>query len=103
MKKIIIATLALVGIASAAPVWAHTPLMACFDEGDGSITCEGGFSDGSSASGVEFRLEQDGKVLLETKFNAYGEVNFPKPEHPYAAVIYAGKGHEVRIDGDNIF
>ncbi|MDD2557777.1 MAG: hypothetical protein RBR43_03585 [Desulfuromonadaceae bacterium] len=103
MKTLFIATLALVGIAVSVPVWAHTPLLSCFDEGDGSVTCEGGFSDGSSASGVEFRLEQDGKILLKTKLNAYAEVNFTKPELPYEAIFYGGKGHEVRINGGDIF
>ncbi|MDY0213107.1 MAG: hypothetical protein RBR06_08890, partial [Desulfuromonadaceae bacterium] len=102
-KTLFIATLALVGIAVSVPVWAHTPLLSCFDEGDGSVTCEGGFSDGSSASGVEFRLEQAGKVLLKTKFDSYAEVNFTKPEQPYEAIFYAGKGHEVRISGADIF
>ncbi|MBK1637032.1 hypothetical protein CKO19_14985, partial [Rhodovulum adriaticum] len=29
---------------------AHTPLCACYDNGDGTVLCEGGFSDGSSAA-----------------------------------------------------
>jgi hypothetical protein len=36
-----------------AQVWAHTPLCSCYDNGDGTVTCEGGFSDGSSAAGVQ--------------------------------------------------
>jgi len=81
---------------------AHTALMSCFDEGDGTITCEGGFSDGSSASGVEFRVEQKGKVIMKTKMNEYSEVNFKKPEGDYQAVFNAGEGHTVYVDGEDI-
>ena len=31
----------------AAQALAHTPICSCFDEGDGNVTCEGGFSDDS--------------------------------------------------------
>ena len=87
---------------SLSTAYAHTALMSCFDEGDGTITCEGGFSDGSSASGVEFRVEQKGKVIIKTKMNEYSEVNFKKPESDYAAVFDAGEGHRVYVDGKDI-
>ena len=49
-----------------ASVWAHTPLCSCYDNGDGTVTCEGGFSDGSSAAGVQMRVEKDsGGVLIK--------------------------------------
>jgi len=82
---------------------AHTPLMSCFDEGDGTVTCEGGFSDGSSASGVEFLVEQNGNVVLRTKMDEFGEVNFEKPNGDYKAIFNAGEGHVVVIDGKDIF
>ncbi|WP_175498232.1 hypothetical protein [Desulfuromusa kysingii] len=101
MKKIILMTmfymLLLVATASA-----HTALMSCFDEGDGTITCEGGFSDGSSASGVKFHVAQKGQKILETKMNEYSEVNFKKPEGDYQAVFDAGEGHQVIVDGNDI-
>lgn len=88
--------------ATAGSAAAHTALMACFDEGDGTITCEGGFSDGSSAAGVEFRLEQNGKVLLQSRMNEFGEVNFKKPAGSFKAVFDAGEGHLIEIEGKNI-
>ena len=88
--------------ATAASAAAHTALMSCFDEGDGTITCEGGFSDGGSAAGVEFRLEQNGKVLLQSRMNELGEVNFKKPTGSFKAVFNAGEGHLVEIEGKNI-
>lgn len=99
MKKIII-TLALVLTASA--VFAHTALMACFNESDGTITCEAGFSDGSSASGSKFRVEQDGKVIYEATFDQNSEVNFEKPEGEFQAVYDAGVGHRVTVQSKDI-
>lgn len=84
-------------------LFAHTPLLTCIDEGDGSVTCEGGFSDGSSAGGIKFRLEQNGKVLLDTKLNGSSEVNFQKPQGAYSAVFDAGAGHIVYVNSKNIF
>ena len=100
--KIFGTTLILVlGLALAA--FAHTPLMSCFDEGDGTITCEGGFSDGSSAAGVEFSVEQSGKAILQTRLNEFSEINFEKPQGSYKAIFNAGEGHVVTIDGKDIF
>ena len=59
IKKVIFS----LAIASSS-LFAHTAIMSCFDNGDDTITCEGGFSDGSSASGVKFRIEENGKNLL---------------------------------------
>lgn len=83
--------------------YAHTPLMSCFDEGDGTVTCEGGFSDGSSAAGVEFRIEQKGKAVLTTRLNEFSEVTFDKPQGDYQAIFNAGEGHVVTINGKDIF
>ena len=101
MKKITVFTTILL-MFSLSTASAHTALMSCFDEGDGTITCEGGFSDGSSASGVEFRVEQKGKVILKTKMSEYSEVNFKKPDSDYQAVFNAGEGHAVYVDGNDI-
>lgn len=99
MKKLLLSALLL---AAAPMAMAHTPLMSCFDEGDGTITCEGGFSDGSSAAGVNFYVEQDGNKIVEEKFDELNSVNFEKPEGDYKAVFDAGEGHRVTIEGSNI-
>jgi hypothetical protein len=83
-------------------LFAHTAIMSCFDNGDGSITCEGGFSDGSSASGVKFRVEQGGKAIFESKMSEDSEVTFKKPNGDYNAVFDAGEGHKVFIKGSDI-
>jgi hypothetical protein len=100
MKKIAVSLILLLAFATNA--LAHTALMSCFDEGEGTITCEGGFSDGSSASGVVFRVEQNGKTILKSKLNEFSEINFKKPDGAYQAIFDAGEGHQVYIDSKDI-
>ena len=84
-------------------VLAHTPLCLCYDNGDGTITCEGGFSDGSSASGVEIRvLDAEGKVLIKGKMDEDSEFTCKKPGGPYKIQFDAGPGHLVEVDGKDI-
>eukprot|EP01156_Anaeramoeba_ignava_P006831 Anaeramoba_ignava/a349712_43.p3 GENE.a349712_43~~a349712_43.p3 ORF type:complete len:100 (+),score=23.74 a349712_43:481-780(+) len=97
MKKIL---LGLAFVASS--MFAHTAIMSCFDNGDGTITCEGGFSDGSSASGVKFHVLKDGKSIYEAKMNEDSEVTFKKPSGSYTAVFDAGEGHQVHVKGSDI-
>jgi hypothetical protein len=82
---------------------AHTPLCSCYDNGDGTVTCEGGFSDGSSASGVRMRVE-DGKggVLIQGKMDQDSEFTFDKPAGAYKVVFDGGEGHAVEVDGKEI-
>jgi hypothetical protein len=91
------------GFVPAGPAFAHTPLCSCYDNGDATVTCEGGFSDGSSASGVQMRVEgNDGKVLLKGKMDQDSEFTFDKPSGPYKVVFDAGEGHVVEVDGKEI-
>eukprot|EP01155_Anaeramoeba_flamelloides_P027358 Anaeramoba_flamelloidesa824474_55.p2 GENE.a824474_55~~a824474_55.p2 ORF type:complete len:100 (-),score=11.24 a824474_55:57-356(-) len=97
MKKI------LFGLAFiASSMFAHTAIMSCFDNGDNTITCEGGFSDGSSASGVKFHVLQGEKRIYEAKMSEDSEVTFKKPSGSYTAVFDAGEGHKVFIKGSDI-
>ncbi|RLA82283.1 MAG: hypothetical protein DRG78_07620 [Epsilonproteobacteria bacterium] len=98
MIKKVVLTLAL----ASSSLFAHTAIMSCFDNGDGTITCEGGFSDGSSASGVKFRLEQNDKAIMSSKMTEDSEVTFKKPNGAYNAVFDAGEGHQVFIKGSDI-
>lgn len=87
---------------AATPALAHTPLCSCYDNGDGTVTCEGGFSDGSSAAGVQMRVESDGKVLLEGRMDEDSEYTFKKPGSAYTVLFDAGEGHKIQIDGKEI-
>ena len=83
--------------------FAHTPLCSCYDNGDETITCEGGFSDGSSASGVEMTVQdKSGKVLTKGKMNEDSEFTFKKPDGPYKVIFDAGPGHVVEVNGEDI-
>ena len=86
-----------------APALAHTPLFACYDNADGTVLCEGGFSDGSSAAGVTIRvLGSDRAVLLESQLNHLSEIEFDRPEGEYIAVFDAGEGHLLEIPSSRI-
>ncbi|MCG8553138.1 MAG: hypothetical protein MI799_22250 [Desulfobacterales bacterium] len=84
-------------------VQAHTPLCSCYDNGDGSVTCEGGFSDGSSAAGVQMRVEDgSGKVLIQGKMDDDSEFTFDKPAGDYKVQFDAGDGHQITVEGKEI-
>jgi len=54
------------GLMAAAVAYAHNALCSCFENDNGTITCEGGFSDGGKAVGVPLRVfDSAGKVLVE--------------------------------------
>lgn len=97
MKKTIFA----LGVITSS-LFGHTAIMSCFDNGDDTVTCEGGFSDGSSASGVKFKVEQNGKAVYESKMSEDSEVTFKKPNGDYTAVFDAGEGHSVHVKGSDI-
>jgi hypothetical protein len=83
---------------------AHTPLFSCYDNGDGSITCEGGFSDGSSAAGVAVRVvDKDGKVLMADKLDEFSEYTVDKPSGEFTVIFDAGEGHQIKVPGKEIF
>lgn len=94
--------LLLTAVSSVTFLYAHTPIMSCFDNSDGTITCEGGFSDGTSASGVAMHIKQKAQVILEGKMNEFSEFTFQKPSSAYTVHFDAGEGHLVTIDGKDI-
>ena len=102
MKQLIVGFF-LVAVLLVGPALAHTPLCSCFDNGDGSITCEGGFSDGSSASGVQMRVEdKSGKILIEGKMDEDSEYTFDQPKGDYTVVFDAGEGHRIQVSSKEI-
>lgn len=104
MKVMILVLLFLLFSLCIAPLCiAHTPFMACFDNGDGTITCNGEFSDGSSASGVSIQVV-DGRrrVLVKGNMDPDGEFTFGRPEGDFSVIFDAGPGHVVIEKSDNI-
>ncbi|NCC41416.1 MAG: hypothetical protein EOM21_18720 [Gammaproteobacteria bacterium] len=102
MRQVHIALLLAAGLATG-PALAHTPLCSCYDNGDGTVFCEGGFSDGSSASGVKIRvLDAGGNPVIEGAMSENSEFEFDKPDGDYRVVFDAGPGHEITIEGQDI-
>jgi hypothetical protein len=82
---------------------AHSPVFDCFDESEGRVTCEGGFSDGASAAGVAVRvLDGSDKLLLSGKIDAAGRFSFARPKGEFHVVFDAGAGHSVTVFSNDI-
>jgi len=91
------------GLTLSTAVSAHTPLCSCYDMGDGTVLCEGGFSDGSSAAGVAIRVvDGNGNPVIEGELSEYSEFEFDKPSGDYTVVFDAGPGHDIEISGKDI-
>ncbi|RBQ32075.1 hypothetical protein CRU92_04715 [Arcobacter sp. FW59] len=81
---------------------AHSPFFMC-EYDDGKIHCEGGYSDGSSASGVKIKLlSDDGKVLEEKKLDKLSSVTFDKPKSDFYILFDGGIGHSVEVEMGDI-
>ena len=101
--SVLIFTALVFGCLIASLAQAHTPLCSCYDNGDGTVTCEGGFSDGSSAAGVQMRVEDGAaKVLIKGKMDADSEFTFDKPAGDYKVQFDAGEGHKITVEGKEI-
>lgn len=100
--RLAFASLPLLALAAAA-AYAHNAICDCFDNGDDTITCEGGFSDGGKAVGVPVRvLDQTGKILIDGKMSEQSDYTFAKPTVDFRVEFDAGQGHVVTIDGRDI-
>jgi hypothetical protein len=87
----------------AAAAYGHNAICDCFDNGDDTITCEGGFSDGAKAVGVPLRVvDQAGKVLVDGKMSEQSDYTFARPRVDFRVEFDAGQGHVVAIDGRDI-
>jgi hypothetical protein len=103
MQRVISVWALSAGVLLAGAALAHSAVCSCFDNGDQTVTCEGGFSDGSSAAGVALRvLDARDKVLVEGKMDGSGTFTFKKPDVEYHVVFDAGQSHVVTIDGGDI-
>lgn len=84
-------------------LFGHSALLNCFDNADGTFTCEGGFSDGSSAQGINIIIKDNrGNVLQKATLDSNSEVVLTKPEGDFSVLFDGGPGHSVEILGSNI-
>ncbi|MEO8316632.1 MAG: hypothetical protein ABI645_17770 [Pseudomonadota bacterium] len=104
MKPRMLAILLLpLALGLAAIAHAHNAICSCFENNDGSVTCEGGFSDGGKAVGVAIQvLDSAGKVLLEGVMDKSSSFKFARPKVAFRVKFNAGEGHIVTIDGRDI-
>jgi hypothetical protein len=101
MNKVLLAV-ALSGFVSI-PASGHTPICDCYDNGDNTITCEGGFSDGGSAAGIAMRVvDGAGKVLIQGEMSPISDYTFATPDGDFRVIYEAGDGHTIEIDSRDI-
>ena len=82
---------------------AHSPICACYDNGDGTVTCEGGFSDGASAEGVAMRIvDESDRVLQVGEMDARSTYTFDMPAGEFHVIFDAGMSHIVTIFSGDI-
>lgn len=90
-------------LAGAGVAYAHTPICDCYDNGDDTITCEGGFSDGGTAVGIPMRIvDTAGRVLIEGAMSDTSDFTFAKPDVDFLVEFEGGEGHIIQIDGRDI-
>lgn len=82
---------------------AHTPLFSCYDMGDGTLECEGGFSNGQSAAGIKVIVtDASGKALQTTALDDNSLIVLTKPAGDYTVTMDGGEGHSVTLKGADI-
>jgi len=98
-----LALAAAIMVASPAFSFAHSAIFDCYDNGDGTVSCEGGYSDGSAATGVKIRVsDAKGTLLEEVVLDANSECTVKKPASAYSVSFVGGDGHSLQVDGENI-
>jgi len=86
-----------------APAFGHSALLNCFDNADGTFTCQGGYSDGSSAQGIRIVVrDRSGNVLQEARLDSNSEVILDKPQGDLSVLFDGGSGHSVEVDGSSL-
>lgn len=77
---------------------AHSPLLMCYDEGDGTILCEAGWSDGSSAAGSPVYVrDASGKNLARGVVCPAGFIEFERPKGEFTVFFDGGEGHTLEL------
>lgn len=88
---------------SATAAMAHSVHFNCKADGASHIMCEGSFSDGSDAAGMEvLALSYEDKVLLSSTLDAKSQIRFERPAKEFYVRLDGGEGHTVEIDHADI-
>lgn len=103
-KNVFTALVAIVAVLLVAgTALAHTVFFQCWNNGDGTLSCEGGYTDGSSASGATVNVtDASGTLLFSGKLDKSGELKFNKPSGDFSVTLEGGPGHSVTINAKDI-
>jgi len=83
--------------------FAHGPVFDCYIGDDNRVTCEAGFTDGSSAAGRQIHVQDpSGKVLLQGEVGNDNTYTFQPPAGNYSVVFLGGAGHQITIQSSDI-
>lgn len=83
--------------------FAHDPILSCFENADGSVTCEAGYSDGASASGQTIRvLLANKRLVLEDKFARNSAFTFKKPAGDFIVEFIGDVAHRATFDSEDL-
>ncbi|AIN92801.1 hypothetical protein H0R90_12335 [Treponema putidum] len=98
-------------VLGAALLFAHSVIFNCYDNGDGTFLCQGSFSNGASAEGVEIRIENPKekdskkKIILKTTLDKNGEAIIKYADikiKDFLIIFDAGEGHVVKLKSNQI-
>jgi hypothetical protein len=90
-------------ISLSTPALAHDPIISCFDNKDGTITCEAGYSDGAPSAGQIIRVMMPNKrLILENKFGKDSSFTFKKPEGDFLVEFIGDVGHRAAFDSADL-
>jgi hypothetical protein len=82
---------------------AHNALISCFDNKDGTVTCEAGYSDGSPAAGQMVRvMEANRRLIIEEKFDKANSFTFKRPDTNFLVEFIGDTSHIATFDGDDL-
>ena len=98
MKKIItLITIFMIPVS----IFAHSLLLNVFDNEDNTITVEGIFNTGESASGAYIILENTytSEVLYKKRLPSSSELTIKIPDVKYKIILDGGPGHQVVKEG----
>ena len=90
-------------LASQGAVLAHDPILSCFENKAGAITCEAGYSDGAPSAGQAIRVSQTNKrLILESKFGKDSAFTFKRPDVPFIVEFVGDSSHRATFDSEDL-
>ena len=102
-----VAFIALVAIMTvlliAGTAFAHTVFFQCWNNGDGTLSCEGGYTDGSSAAGATVNVKDaNGFLIFSGQLDNSGTLKFNRPSGDFSVTLEGGPGHTVTVSSNDI-